>query len=59
MKSKGEGFLAPSIEELKTYLSKKEKISGSLFGKVASYEWGENEDYSIDDLIADLKSHAQ
>jgi CRISPR system Cascade subunit CasC len=59
VKSKGEGFLAPSIEELKTYLSKKEKISGSLFGKVASYEWGENEDYSIDDLIADLKSHAQ
>lgn len=59
VKSKGDGFLSASIDELKAYLSKKEKLSGSLFGKVASYAWGENEDYSIDDLIANLRSHVQ
>ena len=59
VKAKGEGFLQPSIDELKTYLDKKEKLSGSLFGKVASYDWGEEENFSIDDLISALQSHAQ
>lgn len=57
VKAHGEGFLAPSIEALKTYLDKKEKLAGSLFGKQAAYEWGEDESYSIDQLIADLQSH--
>lgn len=57
VKARGDGFLAPSIEALKTYLDKKEKLAGSLFGKQAAYEWGENENYSIDALIADLQSH--
>lgn len=57
VKARGEGFLAPSIEALKAYLDKKEKLSGSLFGKLGSYEWGENEDYSIEALITDLQSH--
>lgn len=35
----------------------KEKLSGSLFGKQGDYEWGEDLDYSIDRLIADLQSH--
>lgn len=51
------GFLQPSIQQLKTYLDKKAKMSGSLFGQLGCYEWGENEDYSIDDLITDLHSH--
>lgn len=54
-----EGYLQPSIEELKNYLDKKEKLSGSLFGKVAGYDWGEDENFSIDDLIAALQSHIQ
>lgn len=57
VKARGEGFLAPSIEALKTYLDKKEKLAGSLFGKMAGHDWGEREDYSIDNLIADLQSH--
>jgi len=57
VKAKGEGFLAPSIAELKSYLDRKEKLAGSLFGKQGSYEWGEDENYSIDKLIADLQSH--
>ncbi len=55
----GSGFLAPSIDALREYLTKKEKLSGSLFGKVDEYEWGMDENFSIDDLIAALKKHAE
>ena len=55
VKAKGEGYLAPSIAELKNYLDKKEKLAGSLFGKQASYDWGEDESFSIDALIAALQ----
>lgn len=51
------GYLQPSIAALKEYLGKKEKLSGSLFGKVGDYEWGEDENFSIDALIAGLQSH--
>lgn len=57
VKAKEGGYLKPSIEALKSYLDKKEKMAGSLFGKLGSYDWGENENYSIDQLIADLQSH--
>ncbi|MDU9357745.1 type I-E CRISPR-associated protein Cas7/Cse4/CasC [Klebsiella sp. 141153] len=57
VKSQGEGFLSPSKAALKEWLNKKEKLSGSLFGKQGDYEWGEDLDYSIDRLIADLQSH--
>jgi CRISPR system Cascade subunit CasC len=53
------GFLQPSIDALKTYLDKKEKLAGSLFGKKAGYDWGENESFSIDNLITALQSHVQ
>lgn len=57
VKARGEGYTKPSIERLKAELDKKEKLAGSLFGRLGSYDWGEREDYSIDDLIADLVSH--
>lgn len=53
------GFLEPSVAVLKDYLIKKEKLSGSLFGKLGDYEWGEREDYSLDHLIRDLQSHVE
>ncbi|MBI9083343.1 MAG: type I-E CRISPR-associated protein Cas7/Cse4/CasC [Desulfobacterales bacterium] len=53
------GYLQPSIEFLKGYLDKKEKLFGSLFGKLASYDWGEDDNFSIDDLISALQSHVQ
>lgn len=53
------GYLQPSIEALKGYLDRKEKLSGSLFGKLGSYDWGEDEGFSIDELIARLQSHVQ
>jgi CRISPR system Cascade subunit CasC len=59
IKGKDGGYLQPSIEALKGYLDKKEKLSGSLFGKQASYEWGEDENFSIDDLTVALQSHVQ
>lgn len=57
IKAREGGYLQPSIEALKTYLDKKEKLAGSLFGKLGVYEWGENENYNVDDLIADLQNH--
>ena len=59
VKAKEGGYLQPSIEALKAYLEKKEKLSGSLFGKLASYDWGEVENFSIDDLVVALQSHVQ
>ncbi|WP_183462436.1 type I-E CRISPR-associated protein Cas7/Cse4/CasC [Microbulbifer rhizosphaerae] len=53
------GYLQPSIENLKNYLEKKEKLAGSLFGKLAAYDWGEDEDFSIDALVESLQSHVQ
>jgi len=55
VKAREGGYLQPSIDELGTWLDKKEKLSGSLFGKLAAYDWGEDESFSIDDLIAALK----
>lgn len=55
----GHGFLAPSVEALKYYLSKKEALSGSLFGKLGDYEWGEDPAFSIDHLIVKLQSHVE
>ncbi|MHB1321390.1 MAG: type I-E CRISPR-associated protein Cas7/Cse4/CasC [Acidithiobacillus ferrivorans] len=58
IKAKDGGFLQPSIEALSGYLARQEKLHGSLFGKQAGYTFGEDEDFSIDELIAALKSHA-
>jgi CRISPR system Cascade subunit CasC len=49
--SKGEGYLKPSIEALKKFLDDKEILSGSLFGKIAQFTWGQDTNFSIDDLI--------
>jgi CRISPR system Cascade subunit CasC len=57
VRPKDGGHTKASIDALKEYLEKQEKMSGSLFGKVDSFDWGEDENYSIDDLIKDLKSH--
>ncbi|GHU05198.1 type I-E CRISPR-associated protein Cas7/Cse4/CasC [Alphaproteobacteria bacterium] len=59
LKEREGGYLQPSIRALKNYLAQKEKLSGSLFGKEGDYEWGENPDFSIDDLIAALQKHVQ
>ena len=57
VKAREGGYLQPSIDELKEYLDKKEKLAGSLFGKQASYDWGEDVSFSIDALVEALQSH--
>jgi CRISPR system Cascade subunit CasC len=53
----GGGFLQPSIEAMSSYLARQEKLHGSLFGKQAEYTYGQDDGFSIDDLIARLRGH--
>jgi CRISPR system Cascade subunit CasC len=53
------GFIRPSITGLKDYLGKKEKLSGSLFGKVKEFDFGEDENFSIDKLVAGIQEAVQ
>lgn len=56
VKAKDGGFLAPSKAALTDYLSKKEKLFGTLFGKVKEFTFGDKEEYSIDALVQDIKN---
>lgn len=58
IKTKDGGFIQPSIDAMTGYLAKQEKLHGSLFGKQAEYTYGQDDGFSIDDLIAALKQHA-
>ena len=57
VKARDGGYLQSSIDALKNYLDKKEKLSGSLFGKQASYDWGEDDSCTIDALVESLQAH--
>ncbi len=59
VKAKDGGFLQPSKAALTSYLASKEKLFGSLFGKIDEFTWGEDEAFSIDALIEALKQHAR
>jgi CRISPR system Cascade subunit CasC len=58
IKAKDGGFIQPSIEAMTNYLTKQEKLHGSLFGKQEEYTYGQDDSFNIDDLIAALKQHA-
>ena len=58
IKARDGGFIQPSIEALSGYLAKQEKLHGSLFGNQAEYTYGQDESFSIDDLVAALRQHA-
>lgn len=53
VKSNG-GFFTPSKIALTEYLDLKEKLFGSLFGKIKSFDFGDKATMSIDDLINDI-----
>lgn len=55
VKAQDGGFLNASRKELCDYLEKKEKLAGSLFGKVKSFEFGDNLQLDIDKLICGIK----
>ena len=52
-------LLEASKKELKGQLERAEKLSGSLYGKIASFEFGENEDFSIDALADALTAEVR
>lgn len=56
VKAKDGGYLQPSITALIDYLTKKEALAGSLFGKQKDFTFGEDADFSIDHLISELKA---
>lgn len=37
------------------YLDKKEKLAGSLFGKIQSFDFGDDAEFNIDKLIEAIK----
>jgi CRISPR system Cascade subunit CasC len=51
VKSKGSGYLEPSIEALNEGLAAKKKMAGSLFGELADYTISENSEMNIDGLV--------
>ncbi len=63
VKAKDGGFLESSIAALNTYLDDKEKMFGSLFGKINKdipYTIGKDGNVNnIDDLVEKLKSHVE
>lgn len=50
VRSCGKGWLAPSIEALNKALDRNEKLSGSLYGKIADVTFGDENSMSIDEL---------
>lgn len=57
VKAKDGGYLQESIFTLKAYLEKKEKLFGTLFGKIKEWSFGEDESFSIDNLISSLREY--
>lgn len=51
VKSENGGFLEPSKRAMCDYLTKKEHLAGSLFGKIASFDFGDDTQFNIDKLI--------
>ncbi len=58
VKQTGNGYLEPSIKQLTDDLYAKEKMAGSLFGKLAELTLSSDEDFNLDNLITALKDHA-
>lgn len=56
VKSPSGGFLEPSKKAMCDYLDKKEKLNGSLFGKIKNFDFGEDEEFNIDKLIESIKT---
>jgi CRISPR system Cascade subunit CasC len=51
VKAQDGGFLEPSKRELKAWIAKQEKLWGSLYGKIVSFEYGEDDGNSIDTIL--------
>lgn len=56
IKSQNGGFLDLSKKAMCEYLDKKERLDGSLFNKIKSFDFGDDENFSIDNLIDGIKT---
>lgn len=56
VKSKGNGYLIPSIEAMDDGLARQEKLMGSMFGKIDEIIYGKDDSVSIDDVCSRLQS---
>ncbi len=56
VKAKDGGYLQQSITALTDYLTHKEKLAGSLFGKQNEFTFGQDSSFSIDTLVSELTS---
>lgn len=54
VRSKGSGYLEPSIEEMEKELGMQKKLAGSLWGGLNDFVYGIDENFSIDDLCRGL-----
>lgn len=59
VKAHSGGFLQPSKDELTSYLSKKEILAGSLFGKEKEFTFGEDGTFTIDRLVNELQQFVE
>ncbi len=55
VKSENGGFLEPSKIYLRAWLDKQERLNGSLFGIIGNFDYGEDPQFSIDELIKGVK----
>ena len=53
-----DGCLGPSKDALNEFLQRQEQLSGSLFGKLGEYTFGEDLAFNIDTLADALAAHA-
>lgn len=59
VKAQDGGFLEPSKKALKDWIDKQEALWGSLYGKKASFEYGEDIGLSIDRIVAGIADCVQ
>lgn len=53
----GEGFSKPSIEVLRDWCDRQERLCGTLYGKIAGFDYGGDDDSGIDALVSGLQEH--
>jgi len=55
VKAEEGGYVNPSIKTLTNFLDSQEKLWGGMYGKKASFDYGESGDGGIDELISFIK----
>lgn len=59
VKARDGGFLEPSKEELKSFLDRQERLWGPLFGKIGSFDYGEDESKGFEAMVKFLEGQVR